>query len=120
MTRKRRMLPTTLRCFTRAAVVWSFESDAAGGEAMAETLQLAQVNIGRVKGPPDSAVMAGFMARLDEINALAERSPGFVWRLQTPAGNATDLRPYDDDSILINMSVWESLEALRAYVFESS
>jgi uncharacterized protein DUF3291 len=87
---------------------------------MAETLQLAQVNIGRVKGPPDSAVMAGFMARLDEINALAERSPGFVWRLQTPAGNATDLRPYDDASILINMSVWEGLEALRAYVFESS
>jgi heme-degrading monooxygenase HmoA len=83
-------------------------------------MHLAQVNIGRVKGPPDTAVMAGFMARLDEINALAERTPGFVWRLQTPAGNATDLRPYDDDSILINMSVWESLEALRAYVFDSS
>jgi hypothetical protein len=71
-------------------------------------MHLAQVNIGRVKGPPDSPVMAGFMARLDEINALAERSPGFVWRLQTPAGNATDLRPYDDDTILINMSVWGS------------
>jgi hypothetical protein len=83
-------------------------------------MHLAQVNIGRVKGPPDSPVMAGFMARLDEINALAERSPGFVWRLQTPAGNATDLRPYDDDTILINMSVWEGLEELRAYVFESS
>jgi Domain of unknown function (DUF3291) len=83
-------------------------------------MQLAQVNIGRVKGPPDSPVMAGFMARLDEINALAERSPGFVWRLQTPAGNATDLRPYDDQTILINMSVWEGLDELRAYVFESS
>ncbi|MFI4942743.1 MAG: DUF3291 domain-containing protein [Burkholderiales bacterium] len=83
-------------------------------------MHLAQVNIGRVKGPPDSSVMAGFMARLDEINALAERSPGFVWRLQTPAGNATDLRPYEDDTILINMSVWESLEELRAYVFDSS
>lgn len=87
---------------------------------MVSPMHLAQVNIGRVKGPPDSPVMAGFMARLDEINALAERSPGFVWRLQTPAGNATDLRPYDDDTILINMSVWESLEELRAYVFESS
>ena len=87
---------------------------------MVSPMHLAQVNIGRVKGPPDSPVMAGFMARLDEINALAERSPGFVWRLQTPAGNATDLRPYDDDTILINMSVWEGLEELRAYVFESS
>ena len=87
---------------------------------MVVLMHLAQVNIGRVKGPPDSPVMAGFMARLDEINALAERSPGFVWRLQTPAGNATDLRPYHDDTILINMSVWEGLEALRAYVFDSS
>lgn len=64
--------------------------------------------------------MAGFVSRLDEINAHAEQSPGFVWRLQTPAGNATALRPFDDDRILINMSVWEDLESLRAYVFESS
>ena len=56
--------------------------------------------------------MAGFVARLDEINALADRSPGFVWRLQTSEGNATYLRPYDDDRILFNMSVWESIEPL--------
>ena len=50
---------------------------------------IAQVNIGRIRGPLDSATMHGFMSRLDEINALADHSPGFVWRLQTDAGNAT-------------------------------
>ena len=73
---------------------------------------LAQINIGRIKGPLDGPVMAGFMVRLDEINALAEQSPGFVWRLQTYAGNATDLRPYEDDRILLNMSVWETVVAV--------
>ena len=69
----------------------------------------------------DGPVMAGFAARLDEINALADSSPGFVWRLQTPAGNATYLRPYlEDDTILINMSVWESIEALRHYVYQTA
>lgn len=82
---------------------------------------LAQVNIGRIRGPLDGPVMAGFMARLDEINALAESSPGFVWRLQTPAGNATYLRPYeDDDQILINMSVWETVDALKHYVYRTA
>jgi hypothetical protein len=61
--------------------------------------------------------MADFVARLDEINALADRSPGFVWRLQTDSGNATYLRPYDDDRILFNMSVWESVEQLKRYVY---
>jgi hypothetical protein len=81
---------------------------------------IAQVNIGRVKAPTDDPLMAGFVNRLDEINALAERTPGFVWRLQTPAGNATDLRPYDDDRLLINMSVWESIDALKQYVYGSA
>ena len=81
---------------------------------------LAQVNIGRVRAPLESPVMAGFVNRLDEINALADRSPGFVWRLQTEAGNATYLRPYDDERILVNMSVWETVEALRAYVYGSA
>ena len=68
---------------------------------------LAQVNIGRARGAITDPVMQGFVARLDEINALAERSLGFVWRLQTEDGNATAFRPYpDDNSILINMSVW--------------
>jgi hypothetical protein len=82
---------------------------------------LAQVNIGRVKGPMDGPVMAGFASRLDEINALAERTPGFVWRLQTEAGNATYLRPYpEDDTLLINMSVWESVETLKQYVYRTA
>lgn len=81
---------------------------------------LAQVNIGRMKAPLESAEMAGFVARLDEINALADRSPGFVWRLQTTEGNATYLRPYDDDRILFNMSVWESVEALQHYVYKTA
>ena len=77
---------------------------------MTTQLHLAQVNIARMKGPLDSPVMAGFVARLDEINALADRSPGFVWRLQTGERNATYLRPYDDDRILFNLSVWESID----------
>jgi heme-degrading monooxygenase HmoA len=81
---------------------------------------IAQVNIGRIKAPLDDAVMAGFVARLEEINALADQSPGFVWRLQTSEGNATYLRPYNDDRILVNMSVWESVEALKHYVYHTA
>ncbi len=81
------------------------------------SLHIAQVNIGRMKAALEDPVMAGFVARLEEINALADRSPGFVWRLQTSEGNATYLRPYDDDRILFNMSVWESIEQLKRYVY---
>jgi heme-degrading monooxygenase HmoA len=81
---------------------------------------IAQVNIARMKGPLDSPVMAGFVARLEEINALADRAPGFIWRLQTPEGDATYLRPFEDDRILINMSVWESVEALKDYVYRTA
>jgi hypothetical protein len=63
--------------------------------------------------------MAEFVARLPDINALAERSPGFVWRLQTEDGDATAVRPYADTRILINLSVWTDLDALRAYVYRS-
>jgi Domain of unknown function (DUF3291) len=91
----------------------------ARGRTMAK-YQIAQVNIGRIKGPLDGPLMVGFMSRLDEINALADRSPGFVWRLQTNAGNATYFRPYEhDDQILLNMSVWETVEALKHYVYRT-
>lgn len=83
-------------------------------------LHIAQVNIGRSRAALEDPIMSGFVARLDEINALADRSPGFVWRLQTEAGNATYLRPYDDDRILFNMSVWESLEQLKHFVYRSA
>jgi hypothetical protein len=84
------------------------------------TFHLAQVNIGRMRAALESEVMAGFVARLDEINHLADGSPGFVWRLQTEAGNATYLRPYEDDRILFNLSVWESVEQLKAYVYRTA
>lgn len=80
---------------------------------------IAQINIGRARAPIDHPVMAGFVARLDEINAIADASPGFVWRLKTEEGNATSLQPYDDERILVNMSVWETPEDLRQYVYRS-
>ncbi len=81
---------------------------------------LAQVNIGRIRAPLDDPIMAGFVARLDEINALADSSPGFVWRLQTEDGNAIAVHVYEDDRILLNLSVWESVETLHDYVYRSS
>lgn len=80
---------------------------------------LAQVNIARMLAPLTDAQMKGFVARLDEINAIADASPGFVWRLQTDEGNATSLRPFEDDLILVNMSVWASLPDLLAFVYKS-
>jgi len=83
------------------------------------THHLAQINIGRIVAPVDDPKIAGFMAQLDRVNALAEAAPGFVWRLQSSSGNATDV-PYNDDPfVLVNMSVWESVEALRDYVYRS-
>jgi heme-degrading monooxygenase HmoA len=80
---------------------------------------LAQINIARMLAPIDDPLMAEFVARLDTINALADRSPGFIWRLQTESGDATCVRAYDDERIIVNMSVWESLEALTAFVYAS-
>lgn len=80
---------------------------------------LAQVNIARMRAPLDDPIMAGFVAQLGPVNAVADSSPGFVWRLQTAAGDATSLRPMDDPMILFNMSVWESVDALKAYVYRS-
>ncbi|MBI4853655.1 MAG: DUF3291 domain-containing protein [Acidobacteria bacterium] len=81
---------------------------------------IAQINIARMLAPLDSPIMADFVASLDEINALADESPGFVWRFQTEEGNATYLRPYEDDRILVNFSVWKSIEDLKNYVYKSA
>ena len=81
---------------------------------------IAQVNIARMLAPLDDPSMATFVARLDEVNALADGSPGFVWRLQTEEGNATYLRPYDDERILFNLSVWETVEHLKEYVYKTA
>jgi hypothetical protein len=82
--------------------------------------ELAQLNIGVIIGPMDSPVMAEFAANLERINALADSSPGFVWRLQTEDGDATALRPFEDDRTLVNMSVWRDIESLSAYVYQSA
>src|SRR4029079_12304414 len=81
---------------------------------------LAQLNVGRLLAPVESPVIEGFRAQLEPVNALADAHPGFVWRLQTEAGNATDIRPTEDDLFLINMSVWESIEALRGFTYTTA
>ena len=81
--------------------------------------QLAQLNIATLLEPIDSPRLADFVANLDRINALAEQSPGFVWRLQDESGDATAIRHFGDD-VIVNMSVWESVEALHAFAFRSA
>ena len=80
---------------------------------------LAQANIARMVAPLDDPIMAGFVDQLEFINAIADRSPGFIWRLQTEAGDATAIRAFDDPRILFNMSVWESIDSLYDYVYRS-
>jgi len=67
----------------------------------------------------DSPQLADFADGLEPINALAEGSPGFVWRFQSDSGNATDVRPYDDDQIIINLTVWTSIEALADFAYRT-
>jgi hypothetical protein len=81
--------------------------------------ELAHLNIATLKGPLDSPLLAEFVANLERINALADHSAGFVWRLQDDAGDATANRPLGDD-ILINMSVWKDIASLRNYVYRSA
>jgi len=91
------------------------------GDAMAKAdWHLAQLNVGRVVAPTDDPALADFMAALDRINALAERSPGFVWRLQGDSGNATEILTTPDPYFLINMSLWESIETLFEFVYRSA
>lgn len=80
-------------------------------------VHLAQVNIALPREPPGSALLAEFMAALDPVNAIADAAPGFVWRLQTEDGDATAIRPFADQRLLINLSVWTDLEALRDFVY---
>lgn len=80
---------------------------------------IAQINVARMVAPIDSEEMSGFVERLDEINALADEAEGFVWRLQTEDGDATGIRPFEDEMIIVNMSVWENLEALHHYTYKT-
>ena len=84
-----------------------------------QRFHLAQINVARALAPLDDPKLAGFVARLDAINALADSSPGFVWRLQSDSGNATDIQVSEDPQFIVNMSVWQDLDALFAYVYRS-
>lgn len=81
---------------------------------------LAQINIARMLAPIDDPIMEEFVAQLPPINALGDQSPGFVWRLQSDGGDATSIKVYDDDMIIINLTVWESVETLREFVYKSA
>ena len=80
---------------------------------------LAQINIARMLAAIDDPIMADFVANLAPINTLAEQSPGFVWRLQSDSGDATSIRIYEDDMIVINLTVWEAPDALRAFAYKT-
>lgn len=81
---------------------------------------IAQFNVGRIVAPLDSPRLAGFVAQLEPINALADRAPGFVWRLQDESGDATGYRPYGDDTMIINLSVWRSIDELWDFVYRTA
>lgn len=84
-----------------------------------QNYHLAQINIANAIAPMDSDTMRGFVDRLEEINSLADNSPGFVWRLQTEDGDATGIQAFDDPNMLVNMSVWENIESLKNFVYKS-
>jgi len=84
-----------------------------------EDWHVAQVNIAFLRAPLDSPQLAAFIEALDPVNALADRASGFVWRLQTEDGDATGIRAFGDNRIIVNVSVWETVEALAAFVFAS-
>jgi hypothetical protein len=87
---------------------------------MSATWHLAQVNIGRFVGPSDDPRVKPFFDALDRINALAEQSPGFVWRLTGEGNNATDLQPTPDPLLAINMSVWTDAQSLFDFVYRTA
>ncbi|MBO1336175.1 DUF3291 domain-containing protein [Streptomyces sp. VRA16 Mangrove soil] len=81
------------------------------------TYELAQVNIGRLTAPLDAPEIKDFTDNLEPVNAVADASDGFVWRLQGETGDATDIRIYDDEWMLVNMSVWRDADALKAFMY---
>ena len=82
---------------------------------------LAQVNTAKVRFPLDDPQMADFVAQIRSVNAVADADPGFVWRLRGEgAEDATDIRPFEDERILITLTVWKSVEALSNYVYRSA
>jgi hypothetical protein len=82
-------------------------------------MHLAQLNVGRLRAPLESPAIDDFRNNLGPINARAEASPGYVWRLQDEDGNATGIKVFDDDLEIINLSVWKSTEALADFTYRS-
>jgi hypothetical protein len=82
-------------------------------------VHLAQLNIARLKFPIEDPRVADFVANLDRVNGIAERSQGFVWRLQDDTGNATDIQAYDDPAVIVNLSVWQDAECLEHFVWNT-
>ena len=85
----------------------------------APAAHVAQINIGTMVAPTDDPAVAEFMDNLDRINAIADEAHGFVWRLQTDEGNATDIHVFPNPLELVNMSVWETVDDLKAYVYRT-
>ena len=92
------------------------------GKIRAVRYELAQVNVSRLLAPLDSALLAPFVAALDEVNAEGDRAPGFRWRLQTESGNATDVEGFgwdvaDSHGVIVNLTTWTTTQALSDFVF---
>ena len=81
------------------------------------TYHIASYNIAKASYPMDDIRMKGFNDAIDQVNAEAERSPGFIWRLQDESGNATNIQIYNDPKMLVNLSVWKSIDDLKDYLY---
>jgi hypothetical protein len=82
-------------------------------------MHLAQLNIGRLRAPMDDPQIDDFRTNLAPVNALAEASPGYVWRLQDESGDATSIKAFDDDLMILNLTAWESVDALADFVYRT-
>ena len=87
---------------------------------MSDAWHLAQINIGRLVAPEGDPAVQPFFDALDRVNALADASPGFVWRLVGESNNAADIQATADPLLLVNMSVWRDAESLFAFVYRSA
>lgn len=83
-------------------------------------MKLAQLNIAQAKYPLDAPEIKEFIDNLDAINGIAEASDGFIWRLKDDSGDATNIKLFADPQMIINMSVWENIDALKNFMFRTS
>ena len=82
-------------------------------------MHLAQINVARLRAPMDDPMIDDFRENLEPINKLAEASRGYVWRLQDDSGNATSIKLFEDELEIINLTVWESIEALADFTYRT-